>query len=54
METERAPYEREEMLPEREIGDVGSFEEEPEDNYEEPELERLDLIADEPPQKEEL
>lgn len=46
------PYERAAELPVPEVGDYGSFEQEPDygdAEAREPELERLDLTADEPP-----
>jgi hypothetical protein len=51
MRDEHAPYDFEGDLPVTEVGDFGSFEREPEygdDEAREPELERLDLTADEP------
>ena len=53
MRDEHTPYESEEELPLREVGDFGSFEREPDHgdtDADEPELERLDISADDPPQ----
>ena len=50
---ENWPIERAKDLPVQEVGDFASFETEPEHGdaeAREPELERLDLAADEPPE----
>jgi hypothetical protein len=52
---EKNPIERAGDLPVPEVGDHGSFQQEPEHGdaeAREPELERLDLTADEPPEDE--